>query len=398
MSSPRWLGLVLALTACAGGEPPEIHGLADQVAQVGTELVVHLDGTDPDGDRLTYGVHADLSLQGNAMLTQDPSGMGVFRWTPLAEDLGMHAFDFTASDGSNTTTVSITIDVRSAIGAVPIFRQPLGTGRVVDLGQQSCVMLDILIEDADSPQVTIEDLSQIMGSQLAVSGGTTAAWRWCPSLAQVAAQDRYTLVFTADDGDNPKTTKMYVLVLNAAGPELVINEVDYDMVGTDTAEYIEIYNASADSASLAGLELVLVNGATNTVYDTVELSLAGSLASGQYLVIAGPLVSVPGTAKKLDPVWSQDQVQNGGPDGLALIDAVTHTVIDALSYEGSITAATLADFPGPVSLVEGAPMASADADSNTVSGSVCRAPNGQDTNDAATDWTFCGARTPGRAN
>src|SRR5262245_15477720 len=116
--------------AC-GGSPPEIHGLADQVATVGTELRVEIDGTDKDGDPLTYGVHADISLQGAAMITQTPNGVGVFRWTPLAKDLGTHAFDFTVSDGSNTTTDSVSIEVRSAAGSVPIFREPLGTGTVV---------------------------------------------------------------------------------------------------------------------------------------------------------------------------------------------------------------------------------------------------------------------------
>src|SRR4051812_10038306 len=93
--------IACALVACGGGSAPEIHGLADQVATVGTELVLDIDASDPDGGRLSYGVHTDVSLQGNAMITQKPNGMGVFRWTPLAEDIGTHAFDFTASDGTN---------------------------------------------------------------------------------------------------------------------------------------------------------------------------------------------------------------------------------------------------------------------------------------------------------
>jgi len=387
------------LAACAGGFAPEIHGLADQVATVGSQLVVEIDGTDPDGGALTYGVHADVSLQGNAMLTQAPSGRGVFRWTPLAEDLGVHLFDFTASDGSNTTTASIVIEVRSAAGASPIFRQPLGTGTAVNLAQQSCVMLDILVEDQDSAQVTITDDAQIAGSQLTLVDGVTATWSWCPTPAQVTAQNRYTLVLAADDGDNPKVVKNYVIVLNSTAPRLVINEVDYDQFNTDTAEYIEIRNSSGSPTSLAGLQVVLVNGALNTVYDTIDLSPAGSLGGGQYLVIAGPQVTVPGSAIKLDPVWSQDQIQNGAPDGIALIDSVTHTVLDALSYEGSITLAPLPDFPGPVSLVEGTPLDVGVADSNTTATvSLCRLPDGMDSDDAATDWTTCATLTPGEPN
>ncbi len=386
-----------AVAACSGGSAPEIDGLSDQVATVGAELVVYIEGSDADGDRVTYGVDTEISLQGNASISQDPSGRGVFRWTPLAEDVGTHPFDFTISDTSETTVVSISIEVRSALGAVPIFRQPLGAGTAAN--PAACVMVDILIEDQDSPQVTIlEEPPAISGAQFMEIDGTSASWRWCPTPTQVAMQDRYTLELSADDGDNPKTLKHYVLVLNSATPRIVINEVDYDQIGTDTAEYIELFNPSAVPVSLAGLQVVLVNGATSVVYDSVDLSSIGTLAPGRYHVIAGPNVSVSGGAMKLDPVWSQDQIQNGMPDGVALIDGVTHTVIDAFSYEGAIADASLDGFPAPVSLVEGTLLPATVADSSSVTRSLCRLPNGSDTNDAATDWAACGTLTPGSEN
>jgi hypothetical protein len=385
---------LLVLAACGGGSAPEIHGLSDQVATVGQELVIQIDGTDADGDRITYGVHADVSLQGTAMMTTAPSGMGVFRWTPLAEHVGTHTFDFTASDSSNTTTVTIQIDVRAANGSAPIFRQPLGTGTVLTT---ACANLEIVVEDQDSTSVTIaQEPPVIDGAQLSVTGGLAATWQWCPTAAQIAASNRYTLELSADDGENPKTIKDYVIVLGSGGtPHVVLNEVDYDQLNTDSAEYLEIMNSSGATANLAGLRVVLVNGANNQQYDSIDLSPAGSLAAGDYLVIAGPNVSVPPSAKKLDPVWSTDQIQNGAPDGVAIVDPVTQTVLDALSYEGSITAATLADFTAPVSLVEGTP--TADADTNTDGTSLCRLPDGHDTNDAATDWVVCSS-TPGAAN
>jgi hypothetical protein len=398
MLAGRLAALGCVVTACTSNSPPEIHDLADQVATVGTELVVNIDGSDPDGNRLTYGVHADVSLQGNAMLTQTPSGVGVFRWTPLAEDLGTHAFDFTVDDGATTTTATISIEVSSASGSVPVFRQPLGEGTVVDLMAHPCIDLTVVIEDSDSPVVTIaQEAPVIAGAMLTTVDGQDATWHWCPTVQQ-KLQDRYTLILSADDGDNPKTIKPYVIVLSSMGPKLVINEVDYDQVGTDTAEFIELFNPSGGAASLAGIQVVLVNGATNTVYSTIDLTSQSSLAGGHYLVIAGPNVTVPAGAMKLDPVWTQDQIQNGAPDGLAVIDNVTHTVIDALSYEGSITAATISGFTAPVSLVEGTPLDPAVADSNTAVLSLCRFPNGTDANDAATDWTTCSTPTPGASN
>lgn len=391
---------MVVLVGCGSGAAPDILGLGDGVAVVGQPFVLEIDGVDPDGDALTYKVDSELVLEGNATLSKTPAGRGLFRWTPVAADVGMHAFDFSASDGSNTTTVTITIDVRASSGNVPVFRQPLGAGRVIDLVQTKCVELDILIEDQDTAQVTIgEEAPAIAGATLEQQDGTTAKWRWCPSPAQIAESDRYTLVLFADDGDNPKTIKNYVIVLgggSAAG--IVLNEVDYDNVGTDAAEYLELFNPSGASIALAGRQVILVNGATNAPYQTIDLSPLGSLGAGKYLVIAPDTVSVPSGVLQLDPLWSQDQLQNGAPDGVVLVDSVTKTVLDAIAYEGAITAATLPDFPAAVSLVEGTALDAGVADSNTATKTLCRKVNGVDTNSSNADWGTCNTRTIGTPN
>lgn len=395
----RPLLLIALLAGCGSGEPPDILGLDDQVAVVGQQFVLELDGVDPDGDTLEYNVKSDLSLEGgNASVSLTPAGRGVFRWTPLASDVGMHGFDFTVSDGSNDTTVSITIDVRATSAGVPVFRQPLSSGRVVNLATEPCMTVDILIEDQDTAQVTIaEEPPLITGADFTQLDGLSASWQWCPTPAQVAETDRYTLTLSADDGDNPKVIKSYVIVLGSGGgPSLIINEVDYDNVGTDQLEYIEILNKSAGSTSLAGLAVVLVNGATNTTYSTIDLTSVGSLTAGQYLVIGN--VYAPTTAMKLNPLWTQDQIQNGSPDGVVLIDDVTHTVVDRISYEGAITAATIAGFAAPVSLVEGTALDASVADSNDITGTLCRKPNGQDTDNANADWVACTTRSAGAVN
>ena len=398
--SRRPILALAALAACGSGEPPDLLGLEDQVAVVGQQLVLELDGVDPDGDNLVYSVTADLVIAGNGTITQTPSGKGLFRWTPIASDVGLHVFDFTVSDGDHATTVSITIDVRPSSGGVPVFRQPLGAGRVVNLSTNPCLNVDIVVEDEDTAQVTIgEEEPLIAGAILEQLDGLTARWRWCPTPAQVAETERYTLTLSADDGDHPKTLKAYVIVLGGGlAPSIVINEVDYDNPGVDTSEYLELLNPSSATTSLAGLEVVLVNGATNTEYARIDLSPVGALAPGQYLVIAGAAVSVPAAAIKLDPLWTQDEIQNGGPDGIAVVDVVKQTVIDAISYEGSITAAAIGGFSSPISLVEGVPIDSSLGDSTTEIKTLCRLPNGQDTNDAASDWKLCSARSVGTTN
>jgi hypothetical protein len=207
--------------ACGPTTPPELAGLSDQVAEVGTELDIALNGADHDGARLVYTFKAaDVAdIAGQAEITVSPDGTGEFRWTPLAADVGMHAFDFTVADGTATTTVTINIDVRSAIGAdsAPVFREPLGTGTTVDLSAASCVDVDVVVDDQATANVTIaQEAPLIEGATLTAEGGEMAKWHWCPTAAQAAAMDRYTLVLSADDGTNPKTIKNYLIVVRSA--------------------------------------------------------------------------------------------------------------------------------------------------------------------------------------
>ena len=157
--------------------------------------------------------------------------------------------------------------------------------------------------------------------------------------------------------------------------KLVIDEIDYDQAGTDHDGFVEIANVGDAAATLDGIAIVLVNGGDSTEYR--RLALTGTLAAGGHFA------------------WDTDP-QNGTPDGVALVDTATNTLLDALSYEGAITAATI---DGAVySLVEGTAMPATRADSNIDDGSLIRSPNGRDTDDAASDWAFTTTKTKGAAN
>ena len=175
---------------------------------------------------------------------------------------------------------------------------------------------------------------------------------------------------------------------------LVINEVDYDQDGADANSFIEIFNPSCNAIALDNLAVVLVNGGGNAEYARFALPAATSLAAGAYLVIHNNSVTVPLGTVSINAIG--DFMQNGPPDGVALINTVSNTLVDALSYEGSIAAAVITGFPGPVSLVEGT--AFAGADTNNDLNSLARSPNGSDTDNAVTDWILTTTITPGFAN
>jgi cysteine-rich repeat protein len=194
------------------------------------------------------------------------------------------------------------------------------------------------------------------------------------------------------------TTLQSMIDTVAGGGSLVINEVDYDNPGGDTTEFVEIFNGGTAAVDLTNLAVVLVNGNGNVEYRRFNLvDVGASLPAGGYIVIANSSVTPAAGALHLIVPIAQDIVQNGAPDGLAIIDVVSLTVIDALSYEGAITAATITGFPGTVSLVEGATTSVAD-DTATATLALIRSPNGTDTNNAMADWAASTALTPGAAN
>ncbi len=188
---------------------------------------------------------------------------------------------------------------------------------------------------------------------------------------------------------------------------LLINEVDYDNLGQDGAEFVEVLNAGATPVLLDGVALYLVNGLTGATYLTIDLSPAGTLAPGQYLVVAAPAVASAAGALVVPFPGTYPTggiLQNGAPDGIALVDTVAGVLLDALDYEepgtptllAAVTMLTPTQELGPVSLVSGEPTPA--ADSNFAQGSLARLPDGSKTGDDRTDWKFSPTPTPGAAN
>jgi hypothetical protein len=229
-----WFGI-----GCAGaGSAPRLDTVEDKVAVVGDELRIDLAGTDPDGDRLDYSFQAPAALthiEDRTTLSIAPGGSAVFRWTPIATDVGTHAFDFIVSDGSNDSMMTISIDVVASATA-PIFRSPHGTGTTLDLTKQSCLELDVVVEDHDTSAVTLgQEEPVIAGATLVMRDPMHATWRWCPTPAQ-RAESRHTLVLAADDG-RTKTIKNYIIVLREpAAPTCTDDSHEQDDTGAQARE------------------------------------------------------------------------------------------------------------------------------------------------------------------
>ena len=201
------------------GSSPVLDPIDDSVAYVGSEFRLELLASDEDVDALHFQyANDDLDdLASRAEVRNYGAGRAVFVWTPVAADVGDHPFDFSVNDEQgNTDRETIMITVRSGVGEnnAPIFREPLGTGTTLDLSMRDCLDLDIVVEDTDSADVTItQETPLIEGAQLNQDTGASARWHWCPTPAQIMAQDRYGLILGASDGDNPMTVKNFLIVL-----------------------------------------------------------------------------------------------------------------------------------------------------------------------------------------
>ncbi len=199
------------------------------------------------------------------------------------------------------------------------------------------------------------------------------------------------------DGDGLSNSQEIALGSDPTVPDrLLINEIDYDSVGTDNSEFVELYNPGTQTIDLTGTAIVFVNGANSLEYFRTPLS--GTLAPGQYLVAASTNVTPAAGSLFVHFNLDQNAIQNGAPDGVVVINTRSQTVLDSFSYEGTINNAIVNWFSRPINLVRGTPLSNTVADSNTTTGSLARLPNGASSFNDAADWGFTANLTPGAAN
>jgi hypothetical protein len=176
---------------------------------------------------------------------------------------------------------------------------------------------------------------------------------------------------------------------------LVINEIDYDQPGTDMAEFVEIHNPTGAAIALDGLALVLFNGDTDIEYARVVLS--GSLAAGAYAVVAPTGFAVPAGVTLFTFAGATNQLQNGAPDAVAIVDTAGPTFVDFLAYEGANDMVRFMADPTIFTVPEGATSPGV-TDPSDSDGSLARNPNACDRDMPAMDWALDTTPSPGVAN
>ena len=190
---------------------------------------------------------------------------------------------------------------------------------------------------------------------------------------QVTDQD------TDDPPDNMAANFIFSFTIADPPPPVadfvIINELDSDTPGTDTAEFVELYDGGVGNTSLDGLVVVFYNGSNDLSYAAFDLDGFSTNANGYFLLGNAAL---PG----IDLVFANNFLQNG-QDAVAMFAAnssdfpngtavTTTNLIDAVVYDTNDS-----DDPGLLILLNSSqPQVNENGGGDGANHSIQRCPNG----------------------
>jgi DNA/RNA endonuclease G (NUC1)/PKD repeat protein len=137
-------------------------------------------------------------------------------------------------------------------------------------------------------------------------------------------------------------------------PAVRFAEIHYDNTGTDAGEAIEVSGPAG--MDVTGWQVILYNGTGGASYDTKTLS--------------GTIPATCGARGVLVINYPVNGIQNGSPDGMALIDA-SGAVVEFLSYEGTFAATN-----GPANGLTSTDIGASEAGTEPIGGSLQRSADG----------------------
>ena len=184
---------------------------------------------------------------------------------------------------------------------------------------------------------------------------------------------------TSDPPDQMAANFVFSFTVADAPPvvaeNVIINELDSDTLGTDAAEFVELYDGGVGNTSLNGLVVVFFNGSSDLSYRAIDLDGFTTNASG-YFTLGNE--AVPG----VDVIFPGNILQNGA-DAVALYAAhasnfPTNTPITTANLRDAVVYDTAdADDPGLLVLLNaGQPQVDESGGAGPEVDSIGRCPNG----------------------
>ena len=199
----------IIITVGETNQAPELADVGNQNAGVGKVLTIILEGSDGDGDELTYSIEGEPT---GASLSEQ-----TFSWKPSSAQVGTYEVTFTVEDGrggSDSQNVTINVEANQIPELASIGHQTIGEGKVL--------MIILEGRDADGDELTYSIEGEPTGASL-----SEQTFSWKPSSTQVGT---YEITFTVEDGRGGSDSQSVTINVEANQiPELA-------SIGPHTAE------------------------------------------------------------------------------------------------------------------------------------------------------------------
>ncbi len=187
------VALEFTITVGAVNRKPEFAELGNQAVDQGSELSFSVGATDSDGDSVALGVKNETIPEG-AVFVDNGNGEGVFTWTPSPDlQAGNYQVVFTASDGTLTSELGITISVGD------VDRPP----RISDIkdtviSENEELVISVSASDPDGDVVALSHVNLPTGATFSDNGNGAGVFTWTPSYADSGTYEQIGVV--AGDG------------------------------------------------------------------------------------------------------------------------------------------------------------------------------------------------------
>lgn len=164
-----------------------------------------------------------------------------------------------------------------------------------------------------------------------------------------------------------------VSIVDNDAPKIVINEIDSDQAGTDTMEFVELYDGGVGNVSLSGKTVVFFNGGTDQSYAVFDLSGQFTNTNGFFVLGNSGVTPTPGLS------FFNNTLQQGA-DAVALYagtfslnsPVTTTNLLDAVVYDNGQP-----DDPGLLTLLQpGQLQMNEDQNNSGTAQSLARVPDG----------------------
>ncbi len=243
---------------------PILDTIGNRVVRENETLAIQLNGTDPDGNPLTYGTDAEAVLPGAVLF----NGItGLFEWSPGFDDSGNYSVSFNVTNGNFTANETINITVLNAN------RQPvLEFIPDITVNESDLITITSNATDPDNQNsVTNDDnnLTLFINDTRFTKTGNNFTW-----LTGFGDAGNFSVIITVGDGELTDYQEVNITILKADAvqilPKVVYHSPDGSNVPVNALMNVT-FNKEMNRSSVENAFLItpLLTGVFNWMNNTL---------------------------------------------------------------------------------------------------------------------------------